>query len=214
MNNRSSSQKAAHKPPRKSPSKIIGRPRDPAKEALVLDAALQLLKEVGFENFSIAKVAALSGVARPTIRLRWASKEDLSIAVVEKLFDERTHARDLGADGHGDAREKIRVVLSGLIEMISEPGVAKVLSSLVAVANYSEPLSQLRKYILNRRGIVLRGLLEQGIARGQFAPDLDIERALDALNGPILFRMLIMNLPMDAQDADFIIDMVLPVYGK
>lgn len=198
----------------KAAPKSMGRPRDPAKETLVLEAALQLLKDYGFENFSLAKVAALSGVARPTIRLRWASKEELSIATVQKLFDEREQARNLIAEVHGDAREMVRLVLSDLIAMISEPGVAKVLSSLVAAANYSEPLSKLRKYILNRRGIALRGLMEQGVASGQFAPDLDIERALDALNGPVLYRMLVMNMPMGPEDVDFIIDMVLPLQTK
>jgi len=201
----SSAQKVASK------KKPLGRPRDPDKEKQVLASALHLLKQDGFEKFSLAKVAALSGVARPTIRLRWASKEELSIATVQKLFDDRTHARDLIADGRGDAREMIRLILTDLISMISEPGVAKVLSSLVAAANYSEPLSQLRKYILNRRGIALRGLMEMGIEAGQFPADLDIERALDALNGPVLYRMLVMNLPMGAADADFIVDMVLPL---
>lgn len=217
----SSAQRAAQDLKNKlDPEAKLGRPRDPAKEDIVLAAALQLLKDVGFGKFSLSKVAALSGVARPTIRLRWQSKEALSIATVQKLFDNRSVTHELAekpsegltSDIPCDARESIRKALTELIAMISEPGITKVLSSLVAAANYSEPLGELRQYILNRRGIELRGLLEMGIASGQFPPDLDVERTLDALNGPVLYRMLVMNLPMGAGDADFIVDMVLPVY--
>ena len=186
-----------------------GRPRDVNKRELILETALNIMKTEGYGALSIARVAAQSGVARPTIKLRWADKEKLSIAVVKKLFEERPIADVLDDTNSLSITEKLQAVLVDLANMLSEPGVAKVLSSFIAAANFSEPMSDIRQYILTRRGITLRGLLQEGVRRGEFSSRLDIGRAIDALNGPIMYRILIMGLPMQAADIKFILDSAL-----
>ena len=93
--------------------------------------------------------------------------------------------------------------------MLSEPGTARIVSSTVAAAHFSSPMSELRQYILGRRGTVLRGLLQEGVSNGEFASDLDVERTLDALNGPVLYRILITGLPMQKADIDFVLKTAL-----
>jgi hypothetical protein len=45
-------------------------------------------------------------------------------------------------------------------------------------------------------------VLERGVARGELRAGLDIEVAMDALYGPIYYRLLVGHQPLDEQFAD------------
>ncbi|MDQ7018555.1 MAG: TetR-like C-terminal domain-containing protein [Robiginitomaculum sp.] len=188
-----------------------GRPRDPDIEQRVVEASYRILAESGYQGLSFAKVSQLSGVARPTIKLRWHTQADLCIATVKYILDTPLDIQipdDL--TGH-NVRELTTAVLAGLIRALSVPQTIRILTSVISAAHFSEPLGQLRQYILSRRGIVLRQLIEAGMQNGEFSNCTDVEFALDALNGPILYHTLILGLPMDPKQSVQIVDMVFPV---
>jgi AcrR family transcriptional regulator len=54
-----------------------GRPRDPEIDRRILEAATALFAEVGWAGFNFESVARESGVGKPSIYLRWKSKEAL-----------------------------------------------------------------------------------------------------------------------------------------
>src|SRR5579863_5183615 len=54
-----------------------GRPRDDAREQAILDAAIDLLAEVGYEAMSIEAVAVRAKSSKATIYRRWPGKAEL-----------------------------------------------------------------------------------------------------------------------------------------
>ncbi len=187
-----------------------GRPRNPDIENRVVQAAYKILAETGYDGLSFAKVSALSGVARPTLKLRWHTREDMCIATVKYILDQPNDLQipeDLA--GH-NIRNLTISVLEGLIKALVNPDTTRILSSLIAAAHFSGPLSEMKQYILSRRGIVLRRLIQAGIDNGEFAKTTDIEFSLDALNGPILYHTLILGMTMDPDTATSIVNMALP----
>jgi AcrR family transcriptional regulator len=187
-----------------------GRPRDPDIEERVIQAAFKILGETGFHGLSFAKISSLSGVARPTLKLRWHTREDICIDAIKYILDLRDDLiipENLAGE---DIRQLIIVALESLIRALNTPETMRILASILSAAHFSEPLGELRQYVLSRRGFVLRRLLEAGIENGQFAKSTDIEFALDALNGPILYRTIVLGLPMDPDTATPIVDLVLP----
>lgn len=54
-----------------------GRPRDPDMDRTILQAAVDVMSDVGLQNTTVSAVAARAGVARATIYLRWPSREAL-----------------------------------------------------------------------------------------------------------------------------------------
>ena len=64
-----------------------GRKRDHGRDAAILDAALTVLAESGFEGMTIDMVAARAGAARATVYRRWATKADLVLATVGRLSE-------------------------------------------------------------------------------------------------------------------------------
>lgn len=59
-----------------------GRPRDPAKHAAIIDAALHIFLEKGFNAATIEQIAARASVSKVTIYNRFTDKETLFEAVV------------------------------------------------------------------------------------------------------------------------------------
>jgi len=59
-----------------------GRPRDDGLDGAILDAALELLGETGYERMSMDAIAGRAHVSKATIYRRWSGKSDL---VVEAL---------------------------------------------------------------------------------------------------------------------------------
>lgn len=187
-----------------------GRPRNPDIEDKVVKAAIEILAANGYQGLSFAKVSSVSGVARPTLKLRWDTREDLCIMTIKHLLD-LPQGLQLPDDlSDHNIRALTVSVLEGLISALSLPQTMRILSSILSAAHFSEPLGELRQYILSRRGIVLRRLIRAGIENGEFAQRTDIDFSLDALNGPILYHTLIMGMSMNPNRARAIVDMALP----
>jgi len=63
-----------------------GRPRRASASTDILDAALELLAERGFQAATIGSIATRAGVGRNTIYRRWSSKEELIADALQKLL--------------------------------------------------------------------------------------------------------------------------------
>ena len=62
-----------------------GRPRDPALDAAILNAAQDLLIEHGYTETTVEAVARAAGTGKAAVYRRWPAKTDLVIAAVRAL---------------------------------------------------------------------------------------------------------------------------------
>lgn len=119
----------------------------------IVDAAIELADEGGFQNVRLRDVAELSGVAFGTLYARFSSKEDILIAALEQEID---RFRDLmsGSPVPGDApEERLRNFFSALTNvLISRHGFAKAVLRSVSsgvpgvsdkVISYQDTMNQL-----------------------------------------------------------------------
>lgn len=65
-----------------------GRPPDPAKQAAIMEAALGVFLEQGFNAATIEQIAARAGVSKVTVYSRFADKETLFEAVVKEQAEQ------------------------------------------------------------------------------------------------------------------------------
>ena len=56
-------------------------------------------------------------------------------------------------------------------------------------------------------------MLQRGIDRGELRADVDLEAVIDSYVGPIFYRFLVTDAPLDAKFADTLVDSVLRAYG-
>ena len=160
--------------------------RDEHARIAVLHAADDLLVERGFGGVTIEGIAARAGVAKQTIYRWWPSKVDI---LLDTLIEDAS--RQLAIPDAGSAVGSARRYLRSLARFLNENPAGKVLLALIGQAQHDQAMAATfhRRYLDPQRRAE-REMLQRGIASGELAADLDVDAALDALLGPILYRAL------------------------
>ncbi len=73
-----------------------GRPRDTARELAILDAAIALLTEVGYDRLTIDAVATRAHASKATIYRRWPGKTELVAAAMGVAVPHQAEVPDTG----------------------------------------------------------------------------------------------------------------------
>jgi AcrR family transcriptional regulator len=161
--------------------------RDEKARLSVLHAADDLLVERGFGALTIEGIAARAGVAKQTIYRWWPSKVDI---LLDTLLDDAE--QQLPIPGYGEAITTMRRYLRALATFLTRRPAGRVLLALIGEAQHDEKVAQkLTERYLDPRRERERGPLERGIESGELRAELEIDAALDALCGPIVYRALI-----------------------
>ena len=186
--------------PVERPSRAAGRPRDPDVDVAILDAALRLLDEVGYQDMSIAAIASAAGVGRPAVYRRYRSKADLAVAAILHI------TAGPEPDLPSDPRRALRVLLGMASGALATPGGMAVLGSLLAEQRHDpELLAAFRARIFDPRRAIIHRVVEQGINGGQIACDADRE-AIDSLLFGALLARAILGEPVDEAWIDRVVD--------
>ena len=61
-----------------------GRPRSPDRDDAIVNATLELLETVGYDQTRLQDIAQLAGVGLGTIYRRWPTKQNLVIAAIRQ----------------------------------------------------------------------------------------------------------------------------------
>lgn len=173
------------------PSRDAGRPRDPDVDRAILDAALRLLDEVGYQDMSIAAIATAAGVGRPAVYRRYRSKADLMVAAILRI------SAGPEPDLPADPRRALRVLLGMASGALATPGGMAVLGSLLAEQRHDpELLAAFRARIFDPRRAIIHRVVEEGMIGGEVARDADREAIDSMLFGALLARA-ILGEPVD-----------------
>jgi AcrR family transcriptional regulator len=168
------------------PRRPRGRPRGDEARVAVLEAAYAPLEEGGLAGFTIEGVAARSGAAKTTIYRWWPSREALAVAA----FLAATGPR-IAFPRTGSAADDIRAQMRRLAS-VYRGKTGRVVRDLIA-AGHGDPgaaAAFVEGYVRPRREAV-REVLLRGIEAGEFRAGLDLEAAIDALYGPVFYRLLV-----------------------
>jgi AcrR family transcriptional regulator len=198
--------------PETEPSPRLGRKRDHSRDPEILDAALEVLAETGYDGMTIDMVAARAKAGKATLYRRWASKGELVIDAVacmktadlerDRLPDTGTLRGDLVAmiKPHSieDGERKLQI-MAGLMSMLSRA------PELADAANHA---------IVEPRAAVNRILMRRAVERGEISADCDIETLSLIAPSMAAYRVLILRKPVDREFLISLIDgVILPAVG-
>jgi len=155
-----------------------GRPRSEEAHKAILDATLELLAEVGFSALTVEGVAGRAGVGKATIYRRWPSK----LPLVVEAFGQLPGMEDVDT---GDLAEDLKRMLRGYLQAFNTTALSAVLPSLAGERAHNTELSKVFDPVSKERRVPLMRALERAVARGEIAPDVDLELAADLVVGPI-----------------------------
>lgn len=187
-----------------------GRPRDTRTDRAILEAARELIAEVGVYELRTQDVAARAGVGKGAIYRRYESKDELVTAAIGSLVTEEIVLPDTGS-----TRDDLLVLMREAVEVYRGKGAGRLMPNLVAaMARKPELARAVREGFLAGRRAGLREVLARGVERGELRPDIDFELALDVLGGPLFYRLLITGGPIDNVLAEGVADLILNGFAR
>ena len=186
------------------PTRPPGRPRSAQAHQAILDAAVALFVEEGFEGMSVEAVAARAGTGKTTIYRRWPSKEDLVIDAIAQVL-----AAPPTTDT-GSVREDLVRLGRELHRLMSSSVTGGVFPRMAGEVATGSRLGRLYgQRVIGPRRAALAVALRRGIERGELPEDADVELAIDLLVGGLLLRRLTGRLRRSDPTPDRAVDMLL-----
>lgn len=160
-----------------------GRPRDSRADAAILEAALELLAEVGPTGLSVEEVAARAGVGKSTIYRRWPTKDDLVVASLGALTL-RLPEPALGES----ARDSLVSFVRAWWHQYGDTHNGMVFQRVLAHAKSNPRLfASFYDEVIEPRRELFRAALGRGIESGELRADADIELLITLVIGTSVY---------------------------
>ncbi len=174
---------------------------DDGKKDQISKAALAVFARRGFHGTTVAEIAQEAGIAKGTIYLYYASKEEILIAVFRRYIDGMLDFVDGLLDSALSVPDILSAFVKKQIDMFrEEPDLMRVLSrrSLLALRDGDERMVEFQRYLLDR----ITTLLERGKILGEMRT-LDVRIAACAMLAvqealPLYLTAYANDLPKDA----------------
>lgn len=158
-------------------------PRQRATRRRIVDAAIEVFAERGFQGARVADVATTAGVAEGTIYLYFKNKQALLLSIFEQTMDRLLDEVADAITGPTDPMARIRAfAVFHLHQVEHHPAVAELLQIELRAPQL---LRNHRPEKLWAYLDVLRGLILEAQKAGQLREDYDIDLALWALFGAL-----------------------------
>ncbi|GAA2208336.1 TetR/AcrR family transcriptional regulator [Nonomuraea monospora] len=183
--------------------------RNERSRQAILEAARELVSEVGYAKVSIEAIAARAGVGKQTIYRWWRSKG----AVV---FDAFLALSEAGADGDmalpdtGDLEADLKLVMRATAAEFADPAFEAPIRALnTEIINDPDLAAQYRERLAAPVDEAKKARLRSAQRAGQIAADADLDLALEILYAPLYQRWLHRSGPLTPEYADALVDLFL-----
>ncbi|PZV14324.1 MAG: TetR family transcriptional regulator [Pseudanabaena sp.] len=165
--------------------KSLGRPRSDKSHQAILQSALALLAEVGFDAISIEAIASRAGVGKTTIYRRYSGKAELIADAIENIREE-VLIPDTG---------KLESDIDTLIEKAAQISLnslgRQAVSMIISSASSNPEFAQIywSKYLQPRRE-AFDIVIERAKSRNEVSQDLDSGLVFDTMSGIMLYALI------------------------
>ena len=166
--------------PRRAPDALKDVIRDFRRDQII-DTARRLFGERGSTDVSMDDIAAQAGVARSTVYVYFANRDELLRACVQSMYDRLQETIALAEDGGATPVERLHGLIVGVLERIDEsPAFFRLAMAVQSTTNAagSEAVGGALMMIGLDMIRVLDNLVVAGITTGDFRSDLNPERAV------------------------------------
>jgi AcrR family transcriptional regulator len=191
------------------PSEVtkLGRKRDHSRDADILQAALDVLAETGYDGMTIDMVAARAKAGKATLYRRWPSKGHLVVDAVACMKS---------TDAQAGAMPDTGTLRGDLLAMIKPHTVEQGERKLRIMAGLSSMMSRephlagvAKRQILEPQMAITRTLLQRAKDRGEIPADIDIEQISCISPAMAAHRALVLGQPVTPEFVLSLIDNVI-----
>ena len=184
-----------------APARKPGRPPSETARRSALDTAYRILMSEGLGRLTIERVAAESGVSKPTIYRTWTNAQDLAMAAFMA-----NPPSDEPASRASSVRAMLKAHLRGVIATFATQRGRQITLTMASADPESELAKAFRNQVILKSRETGRQMIESAMAAGDVRADIDIDVTLDMLYGPLFFRLLAGHRPLSPQLAEQLVE--------
>ncbi|WP_457205753.1 TetR/AcrR family transcriptional regulator [Nocardioides sp. P5_C9_2] len=187
-----------------TPTDVTTRPRvEGDREQQILDAALEVLGEVGYDRLTMDAVASRAKASKATLYRRWTNKLTLDIdaLVAQKAAPEPADT--------GSLRGDLRAAYCGFGGLTDPETVTRFTSVLTAIGRDPEFAHAYRTQVLGPKIAHTLAIFERARDRGELRHDIDITLIGPALPGIVLHRFFMLGEAPTPELIDRVLDQII-----
>ncbi len=165
--------------------------RAAARPDEILDAALDVFIETGFDAARMDDIAARAGISKAGVYLYFDSKEALLRALISREISPiAAQLTAIAEAGAADPEATLRLMATAAIERLSDQRFFAVPRLIIAISGRFPDIADFyRTEIVENAIAALAKLVTAGIDKGVFRP-VDPVLAVRAIIGPVMFAAL------------------------
>jgi len=180
-------------------------PRAEAREQAILDAALELVMEVGYDRLSMDALAERAHASKATIYRRWSGKAQVVVEAIRR----RKHGQHVVPDT-GSLRQDLLETLGGMCLSLDGDG-ALVTGVMSAMRTDPELSGLMRAQVLDGDSPV-DVVIARAVARGELPPGSTGTLVNEVAPALVMARLVFRDEPLDeAFTVHLVDDVILPL---
>ena len=189
---------------------------DPARRSersrrAVLDAARDLVSELGYTKVTIEAIAARAGVGKQTIYRWWPSKGAVIFDSFLALSEDGDGVR---LPDTGDLEADLKTVMRATVAEFADPAFEAPIRALNMEIIGDPTLAALyREKLAGPVDEAKKERLRNAQRAGQLAADADLDLVLEVLYAPLYQRWLLRSGPLTPEYADALVEITLRAFG-
>jgi AcrR family transcriptional regulator len=186
-------------------------PRAEAREQAILDAALELLMEVGYDRFSMDALAERAKAGKATIYRHWSGKAQVVTEAVRRLkMDVLAAPVDTGS-----LRGDLLGELTQMCTSMTTEDAAIVAGVMCAMRTDAELAHLVRTQIIESKRGKFQGIVERAVRRGELPEGSTADLVDEVMPAMLMHRLVIQGEPLDEAFAVHMVDdIVLPLIHR
>jgi AcrR family transcriptional regulator len=184
------------------PGRAPGRPRSEEARLAVIAAAYGLLTERPLEAISTLEIACRAGVSTATLYRWWESKESV---LLDAFYETTGRHLPFRTDIASPLLRLKAHARQGARYLLSDDG--RIMAKLIMAVQDNEALRRrfLERFYEPRRKAALQVVCD-AVAAGELPPETDPEVLIDAIYGPLYFRLFFGHRKLNVSFAQRIFD--------
>ena len=184
-----------------------GRPRDESRDQAILEAALALLSETGYDLLTIDAIAARAGAGKGAIYRRWTSKGALVVDAVNRASPHLTEPPNTGSLA-GD--------MHALLDLGPEPPPGdefQLMAGLASALPRDQDLrDSFRDHVMPVLTAPARKIYQRARERGEIPADRDLDLLTSIIPALIMYHLFMTGrFPDRAYSRRMIDEVVVPL---
>ena len=185
--------------------------RAEAREQALLDAALELLMEVGYDRMSMDALAERARAGKATIYRHWSGKAEV---VVEAVRRRKSEHLDAPVDT-GSLRGDLLSALERIGHSVSDEDAALLAGVMSAMRSDPVLAELMRTQVFGNRWGVFDRIVDHAVRRGELPPGSTADLVHEVLPALVLTRLVITGEPVTGEFAAHVVDdVVLPLLHR